>query len=322
MKRHTFVQKIVWLTFVMIFQVRCLAQENRSTDMPVGTTAILAEIEKRSACNLSPPWEFGQKTPYFPYLPWLMALNPEERAALIPGVKNLRDRPQERGGLETWNNLLIFLGDEALLEKALSADQTWIDGLEYYPGSRLPLLIEKDLLNPDKHVLIQSDMVMPTKSFQASGRLLQYLGHNKNYSAEVREWAHWTLDNEEEGVNGARERRRISRDWLLKNRELMLANKFADVKPGERLPRLVRNTAAQPSREPVGTERDIRRVELTPLRNETAHPSRTTDGKGDKSAVSRWNGNVAFFVGGGVAALLAAGTVFWKWKAKANKVPD
>ena len=188
---------------------------------------------------------FGGRTESQYYGRWITELNTEERAALIPIVREHRDKVDSRMPAlrEDWNGVLAYLGDEEAMKENIEhwrnrPDEGFDLEVMRAESGQLPLYLEPELFINETHVAINNDAgYRVEKSFGIALGILDYLKYNKHYSQDVRDWASRTKrawDHREDPTP----LRRVTRDWYRANEAFIRAKEYDKVRPGEDLPPL------------------------------------------------------------------------------------
>ena len=172
------------------------------------------------------------------YAKWISELNTEERAALVPIVRELRDKipnNQERDK-QQWNGLLAHLGDEEALKINIENWRQFGYDLEvmFAESGQLPLYLETELFTEAVHDGF-GDTNSIGKFFGAAESILYYLKHNQYYPRDVREWAGRTLESRANRGDPT-PMRRVVRGWYRCNEGFIRTKQYGRVKPGEELP--------------------------------------------------------------------------------------
>ncbi len=179
----------------------------------------------------------GPRTEENYFSKWIMNLNSDEKEALIPIVRQHRDRP---GSVtrEDWNGLLAYLGDEVAVKMNIDNSRNHGAMLEVARAAsgQVPVYLEPELFIQEVHKPGGGSWVME-ESFSIAMYLLDYLEYNKNYPRAVRQWAARTVNTyDEAGDPDPTAIRRVTRDWYRANEKFIRAKAYEQVKVGEELP--------------------------------------------------------------------------------------
>ena len=210
--------------------------------MPILAEVPEARLNEMQALIKSNKVYDGNQSEQQPFSKWIMELNAEERAALIPVVRKFADKgpPYGEADKQEWYGLLAYLGDEQAMianidywRRAMPTGSLTVERAE---SGQLPLYVEPELFREE----IYEGYANPaTPSFLVADFILYYLHYNKYYPQEVRDWAGRTINNRVDNHRDTADLtpiRRVVREWYRANEAFIRAKQYDKVKAGEELP--------------------------------------------------------------------------------------